>query len=64
MSAYWETLVAGVSNCRDRHRPDDPQTLRAAALELRQRGLTDRDIASALRLTEPTVRQLLDREAA
>lgn len=44
---------------RDLHRPADWQTLRAAAAELRQRGLTPRDIAPALSLTEAAVRQLL-----
>lgn len=64
MSAYWQTLVAGTFTRHERHRPDDRQTFRAAALELQQRGLTDRDIAAALRLTESATRQLLDREAA
>lgn len=59
MSAYWQTLVAGTFDHRDRHRPDDWQTVRAAALELRQRGLTDRDVASALHLSESAVQQLL-----
>ena len=44
---------------RDRHRPRDREAVRAAAAELQQRGLTPRDIATALELTEPAVRQLL-----
>ena len=66
MSAYWSTLVAGAldGRDRDRHRPADSQTLRVAALELRQRGLTERDIAASLSLTEGAVRQLLERPAA
>ena len=42
------------------YRPHDEATLRAAAVDLRMRGLTDRDIAAALRLTEAGVRQLLE----
>lgn len=63
MSAYWSTLLAGAFDGRDRHRPADPQTLRIAALELRQRGLTSRDIGAALKLSEAAVRALL-RDAA
>lgn len=63
MSAYWSTLVPGAFDGRDRHRPADSQTLRVAALELRQRGLTDRDISAALRLTETATRQLLGETA-
>lgn len=63
MSAYWSTLVAGAFDGRDRHRPADSQTLRVAALELRQRGLTEQDIAQALRIGEGAVRTLL-RDAA
>ncbi len=59
MSAYWSTLVAGAFDGRDRHRPADSQTLRVAALELRERGLTERDIAQALRIGEGAVRALL-----
>jgi hypothetical protein len=43
-----------------RHRPADRATLHAAALELRARGLTPRDIAAALRLTDAAVRDLLE----
>jgi hypothetical protein len=45
---------------RDRHRPQDRQTVRAAAVELRQRGLTPADIGAALRLSEAAVRALLE----
>lgn len=49
---------------RDLHRPKDREALRVAAIELRWRGLTARDIASALGLTEAAVRQLLGERAA
>lgn len=49
---------------RDRHRPQDRTTLRQAALEMRQRGLTPHDIAAAMRLSEPAVRDLLGQEAS
>lgn len=49
---------------RDRHRPADAPTLRAAALEMARGGLTPRDIASSLGLTEMAVRQLLSWEEA
>ncbi len=55
-AAPLDTLDLGA----DRHRPADPAVLRAAAVELRARGLTDRDIAAALRLTERAVRELLE----
>lgn len=48
-------LLAG----RDRHRPHDRQTLRAAAVELRQRGLTYRDVGQALGMSESAVSALL-----
>jgi hypothetical protein len=41
------------------HRPHDRDTLRAAARELRESGLTPRDIASAFQLSESAVRELL-----
>lgn len=55
-------LLAGADiDARARqHRPTDPAALRVVALELRQRGLTDRDIASALRISEAAVRALLN----
>ncbi len=49
---------------RDRHKPTDAQTMRAAVRELAARGLTARDIASSLGLTEAAVRQLLAWRAA
>jgi len=44
---------------RDRHKPVDAATMRTAVRELAARGLTPRDIASSLGLTEAAVRQLL-----
>jgi hypothetical protein len=44
---------------RNRHRPYRRENLRAAAIELRHRGLLPLDIARALELTELAVRQLL-----
>jgi len=41
------------------HRPADAAGLRAAALELARQGLTCRDIATALKLSEPAARALL-----
>jgi len=49
---------------RDRHRPADHATLRAAAVEMARSGLTARDISQALGLTEAAVRQLLGQAAA
>jgi hypothetical protein len=43
----------------DRHRPTDFAALRRAAQELRSRGLTVQDIATALGLTQGAVRCLL-----
>jgi hypothetical protein len=43
----------------DPHRPHDRETLRVAAHELHSRGLTPRDIAVCLRLSEGAVRSLL-----
>jgi DNA-binding NarL/FixJ family response regulator len=45
---------------RDQHHPVDRETARAAAVELRQRGLTPADIAAALRLSEGAIRDLLE----
>ena len=42
------------------HKPQDEQTLRVAAIELRARGLTARDIGDALSLDPSAVRRLLD----
>ena len=46
----------------DTHRPHDYAALRVAALELRSLGLTPRDIAQALRLSEAAVLALLATE--
>ena len=66
MNAYWKTMVADAFDRADRHKPQDRDTLRVAAVELRQRGLTAHDIAAALRLSEQAVAELLGehREAA
>lgn len=48
----------------EQHRPTDEQTLRAAAVELRQRGLTERDIGQALRLDPTGVRRMLGEVAS
>ncbi|HUN27397.1 MAG TPA: helix-turn-helix domain-containing protein [Steroidobacteraceae bacterium] len=48
-------LLAGAE-----HRPRDRETLRAAAVELRARGLTARDIGEALGLSERAVRVLME----
>jgi DNA-binding NarL/FixJ family response regulator len=45
---------------RDQHRPVDRDTARAAAVELRARGLTVEDIGQALGLTSGAVRDLLE----
>ena len=45
------------------HRPQDRQTLRCVAVELRQRGFTDYDISRALDLTEQAVKSLLEAAA-
>lgn len=60
MSAYWSNFVArAFERAVDEHRPRDQATMRAAALELRARGLTPRDISAALRLSEAAVLALL-----
>lgn len=41
------------------YRPQDCEAVRAAAVELRSRGLTARDIGQALGLSEDAVRALL-----
>jgi hypothetical protein len=48
----------------DPHRPHDRETLRVAAYELHCRGLTPRDIAGCLQLTEGAVRSLLAHQAS
>lgn len=59
MNPYWQTMVRDAFD-RDRYRPTERATLRAAALELRARGLSHRDIAAALNLSESAVRTLLE----
>ena len=49
---------------RDRYRPRDCATLLVAVMELRQRGLSARDIAEALGLTERAVEQMLGEQPA
>jgi len=56
---YWDVLVRGAFEDRAGHVPPDRATARAAAFELRSRGLTPRDVASALKLSEGAVRALL-----
>ena len=60
MSAYWQTMVRSAFDRREQHRPVDRDTARVAARELASRGLTPRDIAAALRLSEAAVRALLE----
>ncbi len=60
MNTYWSRLVAPVFDRSPHNPPLDRAVLRAAALELRARGLTPRDIAAALRLTDAAVRDLLE----
>lgn len=57
MSAYWRAMVAEAFD--DQPRSLDRESARAAAVELSQRGLTPRDVAAALRLSEEAVRGLL-----
>ncbi|HEX4025881.1 MAG TPA: hypothetical protein VHX52_14445 [Steroidobacteraceae bacterium] len=49
---------------RTRHRPSDTALLRAAAVELRARGLTPRDIGQSIGLSEDAARLLLQGGAA
>lgn len=61
MSSYWETLVAGAYDRKAReHQPRTQAEMRAAATELRQRGLTPRDIGQALGISEAAVGELLE----
>lgn len=58
----WSTPVASAyenSPRTENFPPPDRDTARAAAVELRSRGLTPRDIAAALRLSEAVVSQML-----
>jgi hypothetical protein len=43
----------------EQHRPTDEPALRAAALELRGRGLTPHDVGEALRMDPTAVRRLI-----
>ena len=52
-------LLAALAGAR-RNQPVDRDVVRCAAVELRARGLTPRDIAAALGLTEAAVRGLLE----
>jgi hypothetical protein len=53
------TDVLEYLNRANEHRPKDEQTLRAAAVELHNRGLTPRDVGEALRLAPAAVRRLI-----
>ena len=57
MSAYWRQMVASAFDHREHVL--DREAARAAAVELRQRGLLPADIAAALRISEGAVRDLL-----
>lgn len=56
--------AGAVTDLEQLHRPRDPDTLRVVAYELRNRGLTPRDIADALQLSETAVRELLGLQCA
>lgn len=60
MNSYWSALVAPAFDRSRLHTPQDREHQRAAALELRSQGLTPRDIATALRLSERAVLDLLE----
>jgi hypothetical protein len=45
---------------QNRYRPYHRDAMRAAAVELARRGLTARDVAAALRLSEAAVQALLE----
>ncbi|MDA8348479.1 MAG: hypothetical protein M0038_06710 [Pseudomonadota bacterium] len=49
---------------RDRYRPRDCATVLVVVAELHQRGLSARDIAEALGLTEHAMRQMLGEQPA
>lgn len=58
--SYWQTMVAGAfDRAQQQHAPPDRESARAAARELRARGLTPADIAAALRISEGATRELL-----
>jgi len=56
---YWGSLVQPVLG-RDAHRPQDQDGMRAAVRELAAGGLLPRDIATALKLSERAVLELLE----
>lgn len=58
--SYWSVMVAGAFDRADKHRPHTRDEMRCAAVELRQRGLTIEDVASALRISVEAVRELLE----
>ena len=60
MSPYWSGLVASAFDRSRQHTPQDRAVLAAAARELQSQGLTPRDIATALRLSERAVLELLE----
>ena len=60
MNSYWSGLVAPAFDRSRLHTPPDRHSLRAAALDLKSQGLTPRDIATALRLSERAVLELLE----
>lgn len=53
------TLALLVGGEGRQYRPTDRETLRAAAIELRSRGLTPEDIAAALGIAAAAVRELI-----
>jgi DNA-directed RNA polymerase specialized sigma24 family protein len=53
------TTYADYLRRAEQHRPRDEEALRAAAIDLCRRGLTDRDISAALRIPLAAVKQLL-----
>jgi len=56
---YWDSLVKPALG-RDAHRPQDQDGMRAAVRELAAGGLLPRDIATALKLSERAVLELLE----
>ncbi len=62
MSDYWHALVQPTLG-RDTHRPRTQDEMRIAVREMVARGMTDRTIAAATRLSVEQVRRLLTRGA-
>jgi AcrR family transcriptional regulator len=52
-------MMTELEYSRRRHQPQDRDTLRVAAAEMRSRGMSVRDIAAALGVNDSAVRQLL-----